>query len=332
MPTTRETILSALHALLQTQAAPVLRGEVLPERVPAAGLLILRDGEPGEPAVTLSPLRYHYQHRAEIEAVVQAGTGRDAAFDALAGRRRHRARSRPHARGLVRLGRGRGATPGRPGGRGCGDASRLPSSRSCCTTRAPIRSDDPVSSALPSGRGRAVVAHWRSGERKNGSGSGTARSRGHDTYLLAPPHGAWAQAPADACALLSRDEFQALTGKTEYGDPTGMPWSGGTVCGFGNGQIILLPQADSTAVMDRFLATAEKDLVSPRTPVDGLGDGAFSVLFDPDDPYQDHGAFVVFGAGPPTVAATVYAEEGEPAEAALAPAMAVAEAIAAKLQ
>jgi hypothetical protein len=83
MPSTRETILSALHALLQTQAAPVLRGEVLPERVPATGLLILRDGEPGEPAVTLSPLRYHYQHRAEIEAVVQAGAGRDAAFDSL---------------------------------------------------------------------------------------------------------------------------------------------------------------------------------------------------------------------------------------------------------
>jgi hypothetical protein len=34
--------------------------------------------------VTLSPLRYHYQHRAEVEAVVQAGTGRDIAFDALA--------------------------------------------------------------------------------------------------------------------------------------------------------------------------------------------------------------------------------------------------------
>jgi hypothetical protein len=50
-----------------------------------------------------------------------------------------------------------------------------------------------------------------------------------------------------------------------------------------------------------------------------------------EKPYQDHGAFVVFGPGPPTVAATVYAEEGEPAEAALAPAMAVAEAIAAKL-
>jgi hypothetical protein len=86
MPTTRETVLSALHTLMQTMSATVLRGEVLPERVPAAGLLILRDGDPCEPAVTLSPLRYHYQHRAELEAVVQAGTGRDAAFDTLVAR------------------------------------------------------------------------------------------------------------------------------------------------------------------------------------------------------------------------------------------------------
>jgi hypothetical protein len=61
----------------------VLRDEVLPERVPAAGLIILRDGQPGEPEVTLSPLRYHYQHRAELEVVVQAGTGRASAFDGL---------------------------------------------------------------------------------------------------------------------------------------------------------------------------------------------------------------------------------------------------------
>ncbi len=82
MPTHRETILTALHTLLQQLPATALRGDVLPERVPAAGLLILRDGEPGEPEVTLSPLRYHYQHRAEIEAVVQS-SDRDAAFDVL---------------------------------------------------------------------------------------------------------------------------------------------------------------------------------------------------------------------------------------------------------
>ena len=82
MPTPRETILTALYARLSALPATALRGEVLPERVPPDGLLILRDGEPGEPEVTLSPLTYHYQHRAEIEAVVQ-GANRDVAFDAL---------------------------------------------------------------------------------------------------------------------------------------------------------------------------------------------------------------------------------------------------------
>ena len=83
MPTTRETVLAALNARLQPLAALTLRDEVLPERIPAAGLIILRDGQPGEPEVTLSPLRYHYQHRAELEVVVQAGTGRTTAFDTL---------------------------------------------------------------------------------------------------------------------------------------------------------------------------------------------------------------------------------------------------------
>jgi len=83
MPTTRETILAALHARLQPLAALTLRDEVLPERIPPAGLIILRDGQPGEPEVTLSPLRYHYEHRAELEVVVQAPNGRASTFDNL---------------------------------------------------------------------------------------------------------------------------------------------------------------------------------------------------------------------------------------------------------
>ena len=82
MPTLRETILTALHARLQTLSATAPRGEVLPERIPAAGLVILRDGDPGEPEVTMSPLRYHFEHKAELEVVVQ-GANRDMAFDAL---------------------------------------------------------------------------------------------------------------------------------------------------------------------------------------------------------------------------------------------------------
>lgn len=82
MPTVRETILAALYERLSSLPVTALRGEILPERVPAGGMLILRDGEPGEPAVTLSPLRYHYQHRSEIETIVQ-GPDRDAGYDTL---------------------------------------------------------------------------------------------------------------------------------------------------------------------------------------------------------------------------------------------------------
>jgi hypothetical protein len=84
MPSTRDPILTALADLLRTVPhVPVLRGEVLPERIPPSGLIILRDGDPGEPGVTLSPLRYHYQHRAELEVVVQDAKTRDARFAEL---------------------------------------------------------------------------------------------------------------------------------------------------------------------------------------------------------------------------------------------------------
>ena len=83
MASKRELILVALHARLQTLTAPVLRGDVLPERIPTTGLIILRDGKPGEPEITLSPMTYFYEHRAELEVVIQAGAGRDAMFDAL---------------------------------------------------------------------------------------------------------------------------------------------------------------------------------------------------------------------------------------------------------
>ena len=82
-------LLTALHARLSALPATALRGEVLPERVPAAGLLILRDGEPGEPEVTLSPLRYHWQHRAEVEVFIRGSSGLELTFDALAERVGH---------------------------------------------------------------------------------------------------------------------------------------------------------------------------------------------------------------------------------------------------
>lgn len=76
MPATRETLLAALLARLQPLAVLTLRDEVLPERVPADGLIILRDDQPGEPEAPLSLLRGQCQHRAEPEVVVRAPNGR----------------------------------------------------------------------------------------------------------------------------------------------------------------------------------------------------------------------------------------------------------------
>ena len=80
MPTLRETILTALADLLRTiPYASVLRGEVLPERIPPAGLMMLRDGE----GRLLGPDR-----QIEVELVesgsaglAAAGTGQHAKVD-----------------------------------------------------------------------------------------------------------------------------------------------------------------------------------------------------------------------------------------------------------
>jgi hypothetical protein len=85
----REDVLEALQTALADEvpvnAVLLERNESLPKRIAAGGVVILRDGDPGEPEVTLSPLAYHYQHRAEVEVLVDLeASERDAAFDALA--------------------------------------------------------------------------------------------------------------------------------------------------------------------------------------------------------------------------------------------------------
>ncbi len=84
----REQVLSALFQQVQrVPGASVRRNEALPQAVPAGGLVILRDGDPGEPDVTLNPRTEFYVHRAEIEAFVTrpAGGGGEMLLDGLLG-------------------------------------------------------------------------------------------------------------------------------------------------------------------------------------------------------------------------------------------------------
>ena len=88
MPASKaEQVLEALQGMLETvPGATVQRNSVLPEKIPAGGLIILRDGDPGEPEQALGGFgNTYYQHGIEIEVYVEEGdaAARDAAFDDL---------------------------------------------------------------------------------------------------------------------------------------------------------------------------------------------------------------------------------------------------------
>jgi hypothetical protein len=88
MPASKaEQVLMAIKAVLETvPGAVVERNSVLPEKVPAGGLIILRDGDPGEPEQALGGFgSVYYQHAVEIEVYVEVGdaAARDIAFDDL---------------------------------------------------------------------------------------------------------------------------------------------------------------------------------------------------------------------------------------------------------
>jgi hypothetical protein len=94
MTTTRESVLDALQAALAAvlELAPdgplEERNAPPPKKAPAIGRVILRDGDPGEPEVLLSPLTYIYDHEAEIllltdRARFDTDAAHRAAFDDL---------------------------------------------------------------------------------------------------------------------------------------------------------------------------------------------------------------------------------------------------------
>ncbi len=86
-PSQRESAIGALFVVLG-QLSPgttVKRNAALPERVSDHAMAILRDGEMGEPEVSLSPLTYHWQHQVAIELFVADAdaAARDARMDGL---------------------------------------------------------------------------------------------------------------------------------------------------------------------------------------------------------------------------------------------------------
>ena len=72
MASRREQVVTAVVALIAAALpnAEVKRNLAKPERIPPGGLVIVRDGDPGDPEIELSPLAYIYAHRIPIEVAV----------------------------------------------------------------------------------------------------------------------------------------------------------------------------------------------------------------------------------------------------------------------
>lgn len=80
----REAASTALFARLDSSLAarnpaPVIRrNETVPQRLPAGGLVVLRDGESVAETPILSPLAFAIEHRAEIEVMAADHSERGA--------------------------------------------------------------------------------------------------------------------------------------------------------------------------------------------------------------------------------------------------------------
>ena len=83
----RENAIGALFAVLGqlSLGTMVKRNAALPERIADHAMAILRDGEMGEPEVSLSPMTYHWQHQVAIELFVADpdAAARDSCMDGL---------------------------------------------------------------------------------------------------------------------------------------------------------------------------------------------------------------------------------------------------------
>lgn len=87
MTSKREQVIDAVKLLIVSALpfAEVKRNLDKPERIPPGGLVIVRDGDPGEPEVLLSPLSYTYSHRVPVEIAAYASDTltREQVIDAM---------------------------------------------------------------------------------------------------------------------------------------------------------------------------------------------------------------------------------------------------------
>ena len=104
MTSKKEQVLEYLKGLLATALAPteVKRNVETPEAIKPDGLIIIRDGEPGEPEQFLGGFSMCiYTHRIEVEIYCQKNTGLDNSYDQIVQKIGAALESNPYFGGLI---------------------------------------------------------------------------------------------------------------------------------------------------------------------------------------------------------------------------------------
>ena len=96
MASKTEQILTAMTDRLRAvPKAKIERNTAAPERIPKGGLIVLRDGDPGEPEEALGGIgSVYYAHAVEIEVHVEAGEASARRASVWRGWRRRRRNGR----------------------------------------------------------------------------------------------------------------------------------------------------------------------------------------------------------------------------------------------
>lgn len=115
-----------------------------------------------------------------------------------------------------------------------------------------------------------------------------------------------------ACSLITRADVQKATGRDPYVDPE-PAGDGGWICNVGSGELKVYSGPKSWDAWESTLKGFKKDK-DPRTPAPAFGKRAYFLFPKPDNEYQDNVALLIAESGNHTLALSLDAPEGQPAE------------------
>ena len=115
-----------------------------------------------------------------------------------------------------------------------------------------------------------------------------------------------------ACSLITRADVKKATGRDPYVDPQ-PAGQGGWICNVGIAELKVYSGPKSWEAWESTLKGFKKEK-EPRTPASGFGERAYFLYPKPDNQYQGNVAILVATSGKHTLALSLDAPEGKPAE------------------